>query len=125
MVYSPFPPYEILQTSVISFEEMQLMRRFSRHWDLVANSGNFVSSAPLIWKETPSAFHAFMQFSHWLHLRAGRTHGIALNALGEFLFEYLTATRAMDKTLVAQAILRDYDRAGRSDFPAFQDRTSQ
>ena len=51
MVYSPNPPYEILQTSSIDFPTMQRLRRFSRYWDLAGNSGNFLESAPLIWKD--------------------------------------------------------------------------
>jgi hypothetical protein len=49
MVYSPAAPFEILQTKLIDFPMMQRLRRFSRYWDLVANSGNFVRSTPLIW----------------------------------------------------------------------------
>jgi radical SAM superfamily enzyme YgiQ (UPF0313 family) len=117
MSYSPFPPYEILQTRNISFQEMQKMRRFSRHWDLVANSGNFISTAPLIWEGTCSAFGSFMAFSQWLHQRAARTHGIALNDLAEFLFEFLTSIGALEKSHVEQAMLADYARIGRSDLP--------
>src|SRR5205823_12838444 len=43
-VYSPHPPYEILQTKLINFATMQRLRRFSRYWDLIANSGNFVET---------------------------------------------------------------------------------
>ncbi len=46
MVYSPTPPYEVLQTKLVDFEQMQKVRRFSRYWDLIANSGNFVETAP-------------------------------------------------------------------------------
>jgi hypothetical protein len=50
MVYSPHPPYEILQTSLIGFATMQRLRRFARYWDLLGNSGNFVETAPLFWQ---------------------------------------------------------------------------
>src|SRR5687768_15099979 len=49
MVYSPHPPYEVLQTREIDFATMQRMRRFQRYWDLIANSGNFIETTPLIW----------------------------------------------------------------------------
>src|ERR1700722_13667707 len=49
MVYSPHPPYEVLRTAAIDFATMQRMRRFARYWDLVANSGNFVSTTPMLW----------------------------------------------------------------------------
>ncbi len=49
MVYSPTPPYEILQNSTLDFPTMQKMRRFSRFWDLIANSGHFLETTPLLW----------------------------------------------------------------------------
>jgi radical SAM superfamily enzyme YgiQ (UPF0313 family) len=49
MVYSPLPPYEILQNKLLDFGTLQRLRRFARYWDLVANSGNFVESTPLLW----------------------------------------------------------------------------
>jgi hypothetical protein len=30
------------------------MRRFARYWDLIANSGNFIETTPLLWT-APSA----------------------------------------------------------------------
>jgi radical SAM superfamily enzyme YgiQ (UPF0313 family) len=48
MVCSPHPPYEVLQTGAIDFATMQRMRRFSRYWDLIANSGNFVETTELL-----------------------------------------------------------------------------
>ncbi|MES2707513.1 MAG: DUF4080 domain-containing protein [Verrucomicrobiota bacterium] len=50
MVYSEFPPYEILETKLIPFAEMQRLRRFAKYWDLIGNSGNFTETAPLIWQ---------------------------------------------------------------------------
>src|SRR3954468_20945007 len=66
MVYSPHAPYEILQTKLIDFATMQRMRRFARFWDLIANSGNFIETSPLIWSGG-SAFESFMRFSDWLY----------------------------------------------------------
>lgn len=119
MRYNPAPPYEVLRTRLISFGEMQMLRRFSRHWDLVVNSGNFTEAAPLIWEELASPFQAFAGWSAWLHARAKRSHGIALGALAEFLFEYLTGERRLPHARVAAILLRDYQRSGRSDIPLF------
>jgi len=55
MLYNPHPPYEILQNRLIDFPTMQKLRRFARYWDLVGNSGNFVSSTPLIWSKAGQA----------------------------------------------------------------------
>ena len=118
MVYSPFPPYEILRTKTISFEEMQTMRRFARHWDLFVNSGNFVDSAPMLWASADSPFREFLRFSDWLYERTGRKHSIALGTLGEHLFTYLTTELKLPLEKTAQTIFADYQRGGRSDKPA-------
>jgi radical SAM superfamily enzyme YgiQ (UPF0313 family) len=106
MVYSPHAPYEVLQTKTMNFETIQKMRRFARYWDLVANSGNFVRTTPLIWREG-SPFAEFMRWSQWLFEKCGRTHAIALNSLAEMLREYLTKERGNDKGEVAAAIEND------------------
>lgn len=117
MVYSPHPPYEVLRTKLIDFADMQRLRRFARYWDLIANSGNFVESTPLLW-QGDSPFEQFMRFSDWLYETSGQTHAISLANLLERLFEFLTRQRNLDPQHAAEALWRDYQRGGRSDVPA-------
>jgi radical SAM superfamily enzyme YgiQ (UPF0313 family) len=136
MVYNPHPPYEVLQTKLIDFATMQKLRRFARYWDLVANSGNFIETTPLLWTERPrsdaappgsetrdaaaaSPFAGFLRFSEWLYARAGRTDSLALVRLAELLFQYLTTERSWERGVVAETLWRDYQRGGRSDVPEF------
>ena len=127
MVYSPHPPYEILQNSLLDFGTMQKLRRFARYWDLVANSGNFVETTPLLLagekgsgaEPAKSPFAAFLAWSEWLHGRVGRRDGIALVRLMELLFEFLTLERGLERESVARTIWRDYRRGGRHDKPVF------
>jgi radical SAM superfamily enzyme YgiQ (UPF0313 family) len=119
MVYNAHPPYEILQNKLIDFPSMQMMRRFARFWDLIANSGNFVETTPLIWSRTPSPFAGFLRWSEWLFARIGRRHGIALATLAESLFEFLTVEIGLGKNEVAEIVWRDYQRGGRHDAPGF------
>ena len=118
MVYSPHPPFEILQTKLIDFATMQRLRRFSRYWDLVANSGNFLRTAPLIWGDG-SPFDSFLRWSDWLFETSGATHGIALGRLAELLFEFLTEQIGRSAHETADAIWDDFRRVGRSDRPEF------
>jgi hypothetical protein len=118
MIYGANPPYEILQNKLLDFAMMQRLRRFARYWDLTGNSGNFLESTPLIWRDT-SPFHAFLRWSDWLHARAKRTDSIALLRLMELLFEFLTAELRLEKKLVAETLWRDYKRGGRHDKPGF------
>lgn len=118
MVYSPHPPYEILQNKLIDFAMMQKLRRFARYWDLIGNSGNFVETTPLLWEGT-SPFHAFMRWSEWLHAKTGRTDSIALVRLMGLLFEFLTVEIGRDARPVAEKMWGDYKRGGRRDKPSF------
>ena len=83
MVYSPNPPYEILQTNRIDFSTMQRLRRVARYWDLVANSGNFPEAQPAL-----ANFHQFLKFSDCLYAETRQTHGIARARLAELLTRY-------------------------------------
>jgi hypothetical protein len=118
MNYNPYPPYEILRNRLIDFATMQKLRRFARYWDLVGNSGNFIETTPLIWKNA-SPFESFLHFSEWLHGQVGRTDGIALVRLMELLFGFLTRELQLKPELVAETLWRDYQRGGRHDKPVF------
>lgn len=119
MVYSEVPPYEILQNKSLDFHAMQRLRRFARYWDLVGNSGNFSESCPLLWSRDNEPFASFMRWSDWLYAESGRTHGIALGNLAEFLFSFLTRELGLEPDQVAPSLWRDYQRGGRSNRPAF------
>lgn len=118
MRYSSYAPYEILSTKLIDFDTMQRLRRLSRYWDLVANSGNFIESTPLIWgPESP--FWSFLRWTDWLFARTQRTNGIALTQLSELLFIYLTEVAGHAPHAVALPLWRDYQRGGRNDRPTY------
>ena len=119
MIYNPHPPYEILQNKLIDFATMQKLRRFARHWDLLGNSGNFVSTTPLIWSGGAFPFQSFMRFSQWLHQKLRRTDSIALPRLMELLFDFLTCEVRLEASQVANSLWSDYQRGGRNDRPPF------
>ncbi len=116
MVYSSHPPYEILQTRLIDFFTMQRLRRFTRYWDLVANSGNFVEITPLLWRDG-SPFQGFMCFSDWLYAQTRQTHSIALSRLRELAARYLVEEAGQMGEEVRAAIKRDSERARGSSVP--------
>ncbi len=110
MVYSPEPPYEILQTKLIDFFTMQRLRRFARYWDLVGNSGNFVETTPLLWRAGPP-FQEFIHFSDWLYAQTRQTHGIALQRLRDLITRYLTKEIDLPQEEIQRALQHDSDRA--------------
>jgi len=110
MVYSPQPPYEILRNRLLDFPTIQRLRSFARFWDLVANSGRFRHTVPLLWEGDASPFWSFLAFSDALSARLGRRHSIALVQLAEQLHRYLTADRALAAEQVRAALLLDWPR---------------
>jgi hypothetical protein len=106
MVYSDKPPYDILKNSLLSFEDIQIMKRFARFWDLTYNSGNFKSSVVLLWGEG-SVYHNFYDFSRWIYTQTDSTWKISLERLGELLFDYLTEVQNIQPAFVATKMLED------------------
>ena len=106
MVYSDIPPYDILKNSELSFNDIQIMKRFSRFWDLTYNSGNFKQSVQLIW-QNESVFENFYKYSLWIYTQTDSTWKISLQRLGELLFRYLCEVKDLDPEIVAKSMLRD------------------
>jgi len=113
MVYDPYPPYTVLATNKIDFATMQRLVRFARYWDLVANSGRFANTIPVLLGETP--FDNFMAFSDWIYAHTDATHRIALDRLAKLVAQWLQV-RGMDAGAAAALLASDY--AGKVDAPS-------
>ena len=107
----------MLSTQDIDFETMQSIARFARYWDMVANSGRFPNSLPLILGEQP--FQQFMKFSDWLFQTTDQTHRISLQKLFTLIFDALISEFKVDKDMVVSALQKDYQRSGLKGLPAF------
>ncbi len=85
--FNPAPPYNILSTDCIDFGEMQKLSRFSRYWDILANSGRYSRTLPVILGD--SAFNGFFRLSEWLYVKTRQTHAIAHERMVHLLYDYL------------------------------------
>jgi len=110
MRYNPEPPYNILCTRDIDFATMQRVNRFARYWDMIANSGRFKNTLPLILGDTP--FENFMQLSDSLYQSAGSTWKISLQRLILMIYENLKGRQGIDESLLFELMQSDYDRTG-------------
>jgi len=108
--FSPDPPYNILSTGVIDFATMQRLSRFSRYWDIVANSGRYSRSLALLLDGAP--FEHFMGFADWLYARTGQTHALAHERLVHLLHEHLIEVRGVAVERASAELLADYRAAG-------------
>jgi hypothetical protein len=117
MRYQPNPPYNVLATDCIDFADMQRLARFARYWDLVANSGRFRATLPLLLDEAP--FARFLALSDWLYERTGQTHRIQLPRLFTLLHQALTGPLEVDPVQAEEALLADYALSGQKGVPDF------
>ncbi len=115
LVYSNTPPYTILTTKDISFTEMQRVKRFARYWDMIANSGRFKHTLPLILgienpEENHSAFYRFMQLSDALYETEGSTWKISLPRLYKLLYEVVRDKLVISEEQMREYLAKDYQR---------------
>jgi hypothetical protein len=108
--FNPDPPYNILSTSVIDFASMQRLSRFSRYWDIVANSGRYPRSLALLLGDSP--FAHFLMLADWLYAKTAQTHALAHERLVHLLHEHLTTQRALPEAEVNAVLLADYRACG-------------
>lgn len=106
MIYHRAPPFPVLRTSALSYEQLQELQRFAKFWDLYANSGNFPRSMALLMRGAPSAFRRFRQLSRFLAERHPQGHGIALMNQTESLWLFLLESEKEEE--VRAAALSDY-----------------
>jgi len=84
---------------------MQQLVRFARYWDLIANSGRFAHTLPLILRESP--FANFMRLSNWLYATTDATNRIALERLAVLVRQWLVL-EGMDEEVAAEVVRSDY-----------------
>lgn len=111
MVYAGQPPYTVLQTGVLTAQQVQAFARMARYWDLLVNSGRFGQSSGML-LQGPSAFAAWAHFSEWLWQRSASTHQFTPETLLDALFDFLTQERALPADAVRSALLADYLASG-------------
>ena len=136
LVFDESPPYTILQTSALSFTDVQRISRFARAFDLVCNSGRFPATSRLLLDAAVdeaardratsslegSAFVRFLAFSDWLFAEAGARHGIALARLSALVRRWLVEVDSRDASDVDAALERDI---GRDKMPSLPKRQAR
>ncbi len=89
---------------------MQHVNRFARYWDMIANSGRFKNTLPLILNNSP--FESFMQLSDGLYRATDSTWKISLQRLFVLIFENLKAGDDVDESDLFEIMQLDYAHTG-------------
>jgi len=123
MRYQVTPPYRILSNVDVSFDTVQRMVRFARYWDLIANSGRFPNSLPLLLGK--SAFSRFLSSSDWIYAQTGQTHKIALPKLFTILYQLFTEHLGIDSEISSTALLADFSHNKLKGRPGFENKANK
>jgi hypothetical protein len=119
-IYSPSPPYEILSNSVISYQEMQRLRRFARYWNIIGNSGRFAKTLEHF-VNMKSPFLGFLHLCDWLFELCQRTNKISYNNMLQYLQRYFKETHKID---ITDDLCLDYQKCtGKNHRPRFLEST--
>lgn len=90
MIYSKYPPYEVMQTSTMSYDELQQIKRLARYFDIFYNAGNFRTETKNL-----TTFADWLGFSNYIWTNYRQTHKISLKRQAEILQDYLHARRTV------------------------------
>lgn len=121
LVFDEAPPYEVLRTSTLTFEELMTLRRMARTWDAVFNQGRLTSTAAALierWSTGGSVFDGLARLSDRVFGALGDLVGVSLEAWAGACFEQLVADGASDDD-ARVLIEEDWMRGGRRRAPAF------
>ena len=116
--YNPEAPYNILSTSSVTFQEMQIINRFARFWDMIGNSCRFANTLPIILREQP--FQRFLQLSEQLYQLAGSSWKITLKRQFELIYTILTDHFSEDMSNVKSLLAIDYQRSKLKGIPTYE-----
>ncbi|MDD2367908.1 MAG: DUF4080 domain-containing protein [Sulfuricurvum sp.] len=122
MIYSDIPPYDILQNNLLSFVQIQKMKRFARFWDIFYNSGSFNKTVPLLWNEG-KVFEGFYAFSEWIYAQTLSTWKISLERQIALLHTYLCEHH--EKEIVEAALTQDLAERPEKTIPFFLRQSTQ
>lgn len=121
LIFSPAPPYALLASDQLDFATMQRLNRFARYWDMIANSGRFAATLPMILDSDP--FARFLTFSDALYALTKQTHGVALPRLFCLVFDIMTTamTNTSEQAIerLERALMCDFVQSGIKGRPSF------
>jgi radical SAM superfamily enzyme YgiQ (UPF0313 family) len=106
-LFSDTPPYRILQTPWLSFEEIARIEAIARLLDLYLNSGRFAASLAALASTAPLAkvFHRLALSGGYRDLETGKSPGVLFDELWRF---GETAVTGDNREMLREALCFDY-----------------
>jgi radical SAM superfamily enzyme YgiQ (UPF0313 family) len=119
MLYDTKAPFQILRNKTMLADTVAKFQKFSKYWDLIANSGNFQETALQIRQHceqnAESLFSFYWNLTGFLNQRHETAHSIHLLKLFESLLVYF---ESQNRDLKA-SLAKDYQRGRPGPLPKF------
>ncbi len=110
LIFENEAPFEILQTSDISFAQMRKLKKFSRYFDLFYNSENFPESMELLWNIDKDHFKSFMALTDFTWGKTRQTHKISLKNLVKIFYDFISSLNVISNEQLFDSLAKDFYR---------------
>jgi len=108
MVYSPEPPYEILKTKDISYEELAVLKRVEEVVDKYYNSGKFEDIIDFFLPRFDSPFDFFLELGDFFHRRGMLSKNVSSADYYRVFLEFCQEKFGEDSIPLKEIIKFDY-----------------
>ncbi|MDR0964838.1 MAG: endonuclease III [Clostridium sp.] len=106
--YSPAPPYEVLETSWLSYEDLLALKRVCRALDLYYNSAQFTNTLTYLEKLAPTPFSLYEALGQDLHEHSGDGHPSSRQRRYEQLLTFVEMHYASEVETMRERLTFDY-----------------
>ncbi|WP_234121550.1 B12-binding domain-containing radical SAM protein [Clostridium hydrogenum] len=126
MVYSPYPPYEILKTKDISFDEIMKLKRVEAVVDKYYNSGKFSNIVNYLIKKYETPYDFYYELGQFYYKKGYYNRNVSGSGYYGVFLEFNSEVLKEDDSILKEIIKYDYLKYNkRSWLPAFLDRYNQ
>ncbi|MDP4143080.1 MAG: DUF4080 domain-containing protein [Bacillota bacterium] len=108
MVYSPYPPYEILKTNHISYEEINTLKRVDEMIDKYYNSNKFDSILKYFIEKFPSPFDFYFKLGEFFYEKGYFSRNISSAEYYKVFLEFNKEVINGDNFAISEIVKYDY-----------------
>lgn len=108
MAYSPYPPYEILKTKDISFEEIMLLKRVEAVFDKYYNSGKFSNILNYMVSKFEAPFEFYHELGEFFYKKGYLNRNVSSSGYYKAFIEFNDEVLKEDDNILKEIIKYDY-----------------
>lgn len=114
IVYTEYPPYEVLCTKELSFSEISALKRIEDLVDRYYNSGRFSAVLSFLMKKFQNPFIFFSRLSDFENSHAFKSKNISNVGQYKLIYDFCTEALAGDMGIIKECLAFDYLMQGRN-----------